>query len=89
MCQSEVGPELLKSRTAELLPIWYHPEFIEFGLLSLSLFCFFLGLHLKHMEVLWLGVKLQLQLQLLANATATLDLSRISDLCTTCRMPDA
>ena len=41
---------------------------------------FFLGLHLKHMEVPGLGVKLELDLLASATATATPDLSLICEL---------
>ena len=40
-------------------------------------FLFFLGSHLRHMEVLRLGVELELQLLAYATATAIPDLSRI------------
>ena len=43
-------------------------------------FFFFLGLHLWHIEVPWLGVKLELQLPTYTTATATRDLSCICDL---------
>ena len=46
-----------------------------------TVYLFFLGLHLRHMEVLRLGVKLELQLPAYAIATATRDLSNICDLC--------
>ena len=48
------------------------------GLLFFFLSFFFLGLHLQHMEVPRLGVKLELQLP--AYATAMPDLSRVCDL---------
>ena len=41
---------------------------------------FFLGPHMRHMEVPRLGVKLELQLPACTTATATQDLSRILDL---------
>ena len=40
----------------------------------------FLGLHLRHMEVLRRGVELEVQLPAYATATATWDLSYIFDL---------
>ena len=43
--------------------------------------CVCLGLHLWHMEVPRLGVKLELQLLTYATATAMQDPSRIFDLC--------
>ena len=48
--------------------------------LSLSLSCFFLELHLWHMEVLRLGIELEMQLQAYATGTATQDPSHICDL---------
>ena len=42
---------------------------------------FFLGLHLQHMEIPRLGVKLELQLPAYATAMATPDLSSIFNLC--------
>lgn len=42
--------------------------------------CCFLGLHLQHTEVPWLGVESELQLLVYTTATATPDLSHISDL---------
>ena len=44
------------------------------------LFFFFLGLHLRHMEVSKLGVKSELQLQTYAYATATQNPSHFCDL---------
>ena len=40
----------------------------------------FLGPHLRHMKVPWLGVESELQLLAYATATASQDLSCISDL---------
>ena len=47
---------------------------------SLILFFVFLALHLQHMEIPRLGVKLELSLPFYATATATLDPSHICDL---------
>ena len=44
------------------------------------LFFFFLGLHLQHMELPRLGVKLELQLLASTTATAARDLGHICDL---------
>ena len=41
---------------------------------------FFIGPHLQHMEVLWLGVKSQLQLPAYATATSMQDPSSVCDL---------
>ena len=47
----------------------------------LGFFCLlFLGLHLRHMAVLRLGVKLELQLPAYDTAAATQDLSRVCNL---------
>ena len=66
---------------------WFH---LLSSLLSFfSLFFFFLGLHLRHIEVPWLGVKLELQLPTYTTATATRDLSCLCDLQTQLMaMPD-
>ena len=48
--------------------------------LFVCLFICFLGPHLHHMEVPWLGMKLELQLPTYATATATRDPSCICDL---------
>ena len=45
------------------------------------IFIFFLGLHLRHMQVPRLGVELELQLPVYTMATATWDLNCICDLC--------
>ena len=45
-----------------------------------SFLFFFLGPHLWHMEVPWLGVELELELPAYATATANQDLSRVCDL---------
>ena len=43
-------------------------------------FLFFLGLHLKHIEVPWLGVKMELQLPAYTTGAATQAPSHICDL---------
>ena len=54
--------------------------------LKMSLFLFFfLGLHLRHMDVPRLGVESELQLPAYTTATATLDPSHIFDLCRSLR----
>ena len=55
-------------------PVWV-------GFCFCFLFFVFLGLHLQHMDVPRLGVKLDLQLLAYTAATAMWDLSRICDLC--------
>ena len=50
--------------------------FISLG----GFFCFFLGLHLWHMEVTSLEVELELQLLAYTTATATWDLSLVCNL---------
>ena len=66
------------------LPSWPGAGRYHFGLfyhwgLFYFIFCF-LGLHLQHMEVPILGVKLELQLPTYTTATATWDLSHVCDL---------
>ena len=51
-----------------------------FCIYLLSFLFFFLGLHLSHMEVSRLGIKLELQLLDFTTATATWDPSRVCDL---------
>ena len=56
---------------------WNAFQFIPFFFFFFAFFCF-LGLHLQHMEVPWLGV--ESGLKVLVFATATQDLSRVFDL---------
>ena len=60
-----------------------HPFLRLFIFWFIFLFCFFLflGLHLQHMEVPRLGVKLELQLLAYTTATAMSNLSSICNLC--------
>ena len=55
---------------------------LKFKINPMNRFFFFLGPHLQHMEVPWLGVILgvKLELQLPASATATQDPSYVCDL---------
>ena len=53
-----------------------NPIYVRYLFFSLI----FLGLHLRYMEVLRLGVELELQLPACAKATATSDLSYVCDL---------
>ena len=54
--------------------------FLSFYLFFILYYFCFLGLHLWHMEVSRLGVKLELQLPAYSTATAMPDLSRIFNL---------
>ena len=59
------------------MDLWYC---IYFSVILASIFFVFLGLHLQHVEVPRLGVKLELQLLAYSTATATKDPSCICDL---------
>ena len=63
--------------------IWSNGSHLTMGFIYLSIYLFifvFLGSHLRHMEVLRLGVESELQLLAYTTATATPDLSHVWDL---------
>ena len=67
------------TQVADMAWIWGLKYFFFLSFLLACLLAF-LGLHLRHMEVPRLGVKLELQLPGYTTATAMSDLSLLSDL---------